>query len=125
MKKMLIISSCIITTAILFTGCYYDKAELVYPQNAVCDTVNMSYSADVVPILNANCYTCHGGAASASGGRKFDSHPLLLNFVNSGKLKLAVNHLPGAVPMPYNQPKLPDCTVKKITAWINQGAKNN
>lgn len=125
MKKKLLILFLFSTTVLLFAGCYYDKAELVYPQPATCDTVNMSYSADIVPILTANCYVCHGGTASGSGGRKFDSHAALLNYVNSGKLKLAVNHLPGATPMPFNQPKLPQCTVDKITAWINQGAKNN
>lgn len=108
-----------------FSGCYYDKAELVYPAPPVCDTANMSYSTDIVPILSTNCYVCHGGAATGSGGRKFDSHALLMNFVVSGKLEKAVTHSPGATPMPYNQPRLPKCTVDKIVAWIHQGALNN
>jgi hypothetical protein len=122
MKKVIIVSVTLIVAAV-YSGCYYDKAELVYP--AGCDTVNMKYSANIVPILSANCYVCHGGAASGSGGRKFDDHALLLNYVNSGKLVKAVSHLPGATPMPYNQPMLPQCSIDKIVAWVNRGAPNN
>jgi hypothetical protein len=125
MKKKLLIVSIIAAASALFAGCYYDKAELVYPPQTTCDTVNMSYSADIVPILGTNCYVCHGGTASGSAGRKFDTHPLLLSYANSGLLEKAVTHSPGATPMPYNLPKLPACTINKIVAWIHQGAKNN
>lgn len=125
MSKTLLVFLIIAAGALFTSGCYYDKAELVYPAQPVCDTANMSYSANIVPILTANCYVCHGGTASGSGGRKFDSHALLMNYVASGKLEKAVTHSAGATPMPYNQPKMPSCTVNKIVAWIHQGAKNN
>ena len=127
MKKKLVTFSLIAAiTASVFSGCHYDKAELVYPQAANCDATNASYSMDVLPILTANCYTCHSGTASASGGRKFDDYTLLKNnFVNTGKLVLAVTHSPGATPMPFNQPKMADCNINKIIAWVNRGAPNN
>ena len=34
------------------------------PGGGDCDTVNMKYAANVVPILSANCYSCHGTAQS-------------------------------------------------------------
>lgn len=123
MKKLITLSVLLIVIAACYSGCYYDKADLVYP--AGCDTVNMKYTADVVPILASNCYVCHGGTASGSGGRKFDTHPLLLNYVNSGKLMKAITHSPGAVPMPYQMPKMPDCSINKIKAWVDRGALNN
>ena len=45
---------------------------------STCDTVNMKYTTDVVPILQANCYSCHGeGNTAGSGGRlskRFSHH---------------------------------------------------
>ena len=76
MKKNLIIIASIILSAAFINGCYYDKAEQVYPQPTVCDTVNMRYSTDIVGILAANCYSSHSGTATASGGRKFDQYDL-------------------------------------------------
>jgi hypothetical protein len=125
MKRVLILFSVLIVVVVTYSGCYYDKADLVYPQSPVCDTVNMKYTADIVPILIANCYVCHSGTASGSGGRKFDSYALLKNYVNSGDLVKAVTHTGGVTPMPYNMPKLPECTVNKIIDWVNRGALNN
>jgi len=126
MKKKLIILSAIICAAAIFGGCYYDKAEQVYPQSTVCDTANIRYSTDIVGILSANCYACHSGTASASGGRKFDQYDLLKNnYVNTGALVKAITHAPGVVPMPYNMPKLQQCSIDKIVAWVNKGAPNN
>lgn len=125
MKKTFTFILLTVIIGFAYSGCIYDKAELVYPQPPVCDTVNMKYSTDIVPILTANCYVCHGGTASNSGGRKFDSHALLMNYVNNGKLVLAVSHLPGATPMPFQLPKLPECTINKIKAWVDRGAPNN
>jgi len=125
MKKAVTLFSVLIIIVIAYTGCYYDKSELVYPQSPVCDTVNMKYSADIVPILTANCYICHGGTASGSSGRKFDTHALLLSYVNSGDLVKAITHTGGVTPMPFNMPKLPECTINKIVAWVKRGAPNN
>jgi hypothetical protein len=125
MKKKLIILSAFIITTIAFMGCYYDKAELVYPPATSCDTTAVKYSTDIVGILSANCYACHSGTASASGGRKLDSHANLLTFVNSGELAKAITHTGGVTPMPYNQPKMQECSINKILGWINDGAPNN
>ncbi len=125
MKKKLVVLSVIITTGLLLAGCYYDKAELVYPPQTNCDTANVKYSLDIVGILSANCYACHSGTASASGGRKLDTYATLITFVNSGQLAKAITHSPGATPMPYNQPKMQACNINKILAWISKGAPNN
>ena len=125
MKKKLVVLSAFVIAVTAFMGCYYDKAELVYPPVIVCDTTNIKYSTDVVGILSANCYACHSGAATASGGRKLDTHANLMNFVISGQLAKAITHSPGATPMPYNQPKMQACNIKKILGWINDGAPNN
>ena len=41
---------------------------------------------------------------------------------NTSLLLGAINHQSGFTEMPENAAKLSDCTVEKITAWINDGA---
>jgi len=125
MKKTCILVAITLVIGLAYSGCVYNKADLVYPQPPVCDTVNMRYSTDIIPILTANCYVCHGGTATNSGGRKFDTHALLLNYVNSGQLMKAITHSPGATPMPYQLPKIPPYTINKIKGWVDRGAPNN
>lgn len=91
------------------------------PQN--CDTSTMSYSADIVPILS-NCLGCHSDAVQ-QGGVNLSTYNQAAAYANNGTLFGAVNHEPGFVPMPQGQPKLPECNILKIRAWIDQGAQNN
>jgi len=109
----------------LFSGCYYDKADLVYPASSVCDTTSVSYSKTVLPVLSANCYVCHSGTASAGSGIKLDSYANLSVYVaNSQFLNSIIQS--GKVPgMPLNAAKLSTCEISQINAWINTGAPNN
>ena len=52
----------------LFSACYYDKAQLVYPAVTACDTASVKFSTTLIPILNASCNSCHGGNAAAGAG---------------------------------------------------------
>jgi uncharacterized membrane protein len=91
-----------------------------------CDTADMKYAADVVPILQAHCYACHGSNSNAgSGGILLDSYNDLKTYADNGYLKGNITHATGYIGMPYGQPKLDDCTINKIVDWINQGAQNN
>jgi hypothetical protein len=105
----------------LLTSCYYDSEEDLY---TVCDTTNVTFSGTVHPILEANCSSCHN-ASVAEAGIITETHNDLILHVNSGIFWKAINHEPGATPMPYNQPKMQQCDLLKIKAWINQGAPNN
>jgi hypothetical protein len=92
----------------------------------VCDTVNMKYAADIVPILQQYCYTCHGnGSTGGSGGINLDGYANLKAWVDNGFLVGNVSHAPGFIGMPYGQPKLDTCTINKIISWVTNGAQNN
>ena len=119
--RILIVAALAFSLAL--TGCYYDKAEMVYPQG--CDTTNMRYSTDIVGILAANCYACHAGSASAGGGNMLEGYSNLINYVSNGKLVKAITHAPGVSAMPKNMPKMSECNINKIIAWVNSGAPNN
>lgn len=91
-----------------------------------CDTTAVKYSTDIVNILSNNCYSCHGaGSTAGSGGIDLSTYSNLKVHADAGHLVGVVTHAPGFTPMPYGKPKLDDCSVNKIVAWVNQGAQNN
>lgn len=91
-----------------------------------CDTTNRKYAADVVPILKANCYACHGSATnSGSGGIVLENFTTFQNYAKDGTLIGVLSHAAGFTPMPYNLPKLSDCNINIIRSWVNNGAQNN
>jgi cytochrome c553 len=89
-----------------------------------CDTVNMKYTANVLPIMQANCYSCHGNG-QVEGGVSLDSYTKLKQRVNSKSLMAVITHASGYPAMPYGLPKLSDCDINKIKNWIDRGALNN
>ena len=109
--------------AIVFTSCYYDVAEVLYPPTN-CATDNMSYASDITPILQTNCYVCHSEAAN-NGNVTLEGYANVMQYVNSGQLMGAIKHQSGFTAMPQNSTPLSDCTISKIEQWIVQGAQNN
>jgi mono/diheme cytochrome c family protein len=109
------------------TGCYYDHANLVYPQQSAsaCITTNITYSVTVTGVLTTNCYSCHSGNASAGGGIKLDTYSSLKAYVTNGQLINSINHTGGIPAMPLNAAQLSLCDINKIQAWINNGSPNN
>jgi hypothetical protein len=89
-----------------------------------CDTIAVSYMTDIVPILQNNCYGCHGSVAP-SGNIMLNSFTGVSTVAENGRLVGAVTHSTGYESMPQNQDKLPDCDIANIVGWVNQGAKNN
>ena len=91
-----------------------------------CDTANMQYTAHIVPILQANCYSCHGTTSnSGSNGIILEGYDNILPRAQNGKLLGAITHSVGFTPMPQDGPKLSDCNINKFRSWINNGMKNN
>jgi mono/diheme cytochrome c family protein len=118
----------IITAGLLLVGmnsCFYDKADLIYPQPATCDTAAVTYSGTVAAILNSNCNGCHGGAAAAGAGIKLDTYAAVSTYVTNGRLLNSMLHNGQASPMPKGGSKLDACTINKVSSWITKGAPNN
>jgi hypothetical protein len=94
--------------------------------NVTCDTTSVSYANGVVPILQNNCYECHGqGRTGGSGGVLLEGYTNLKVYADNGYLAGNISHAAGFNAMPYGRPKLPDCEVNTVVAWVHQGAKNN
>lgn len=104
-------------------SCYYDKAELLYPDTA-CDTSAVKFSTSVLPVLSSNCISCHGGA-TPSAGISLDSYAGVKIQADNGRLWGAISHAPNYSPMPKNSNQLNICSQQKIRIWIDAGAPNN
>jgi|MLJW01.1.fsa_nt_gi mono/diheme cytochrome c family protein len=106
------------------SGCYYDHADLVYPQTA-CNLTGVTYSVSVKAILNSNCYSCHSGNAAAGGGIALDNYNAVKVYVTNGQLMNSINHTGGIPGMPLSGSQLGSCEIQTIQAWINSGTPNN
>ena len=120
---LLILIPIILVALMLSSGCYYDNEEELYPTDT-CNTSDMSYSADVLPILEDNCYSCHNQAGN-QGGITLEGYSNLKTYVDNGKLLGAIKHEDGFSAMPQGEPQLAECQIAKIEAWIDQGASDN
>lgn len=118
--------SSVLAGFVLLAGCYYDVEEELYPTNT-CHTENMSYQHDIVPILAMNCNSCHStvSAPFQGGGIVLDTYLGVKSRVDAGRLLGALRHDAGFSFMPQGQPRLPNCSIDKIAAWIEDGAPNN
>jgi hypothetical protein len=94
-----------------------------------CDTTgNISYSTQLLPILQGNCIGCHNstttnGNVNLSG---YDNVKAIATNIRNGHplLSAVVRKLPGFVGMPQTF-SLDECSIRKIELWIAQGTLNN
>jgi hypothetical protein len=128
MKRAFYLGSiiCMIT---FLQSCYYDKADLLYPNSgangSVCDTAGViSYSQKIVPILQPNCYSCHN-TSLPSGGIAMSTYATDKAIAVNGKLYGSINHAAGYIAMPQSAPKLSTCQLATIKKWVDAGSPNN
>lgn len=122
MKKLVFITIALFFCfSLLLTSCTYNSEEELYPG---CDTIGVSYSNDLVPILQANCYVCHSESEHL-GGVTVEGYAYLSMLASHDSLFGPINHSPGYIPMPESAPKLSDCDIAKFKSWIDNGYPNN
>jgi len=106
-------------------GCYYDVREELYGPAVDCDTtVAVSFSADLVPLLEFNCNSavCHGGGTSPD----LTTHAGVAQSSTEGSLLERIRKLPGDPGlMPKNGTPLPECDLRLFERWVADGAPNN
>ena len=109
----------IIILAIFFLGsCSKDKvgSNIPYPDVTCSDSV--SFSNDVLPIIQNNCTGCHDN----SNGYTLTNHANI-----SENYSAIVGSMQGIgfQLMPQGGPALPDSIIHIIQCWANQGFQNN
>ena len=132
-KNILLAIVAFITMGIVVISCSKKSEDVMTPNppasgggDPTCDTTNSKYTTDVVPILQANCYSCHGSATnSGSGGIVLEDFDVISGFAANGTLIGVITHAAGFNPMPRGGAKLSDCDINTIRSWINNGIQNN
>ncbi len=89
-----------------------------------CDTLNVSFSSDVFPIIQNNCQSCHN-STSASGSVSLSNYSEIQSKASDGFLLGVIEHQTGYKPMPPTGIKLSDCDIQIIKNWIQSGTLNN
>jgi hypothetical protein len=128
MKRTLIIFLTVFSFVVLYSCSKSNDTELSQSSgrdSSACDTTNMSFTADIKPILQANCYACHSNSNFAISSTKLEDYGDLIHHVHDGDILGSISHAPGFVEMPQGAPKLSDCNINKIKAWIDRGALDN
>lgn len=121
-KYTILLLVCIVA---VFSGCYYDVDEQLYPPSGNCDTTGVTYSGTVASLLQGNgCTGCHSGSAP-SGNISLSAYAGVQAMAQSGRLYGAISHAAGYAPMPQGGNKMNACAINKIKAWIDAGAPNN
>ena len=95
-------------------------------------TASVDFARDIRPILEANCFECHG-AKKARGRLRLDLKAAALKGGNTGPALIAhdsdeslmvrrVLGLDGEDRMPLDEDPLPESQIAMLRAWIDQGA---
>ena len=112
-------------TLFIISSCTYYNEEELFP-NEVCDTSNITYTIDILPIFEQNCYSCHSSSAPVIYGNfNLEDFSNIQREIDNGNLLRNIKHDPAGIPMPKGGTKLSDCNINKIENWINQGIPNN
>ena len=112
---------CILLIFSTLQACKYDNEAELYPNPPVCDTIQMTYSTDILPILQTHCYGCHSVGSNISG-HPFDDYNIIKNYALIGKLVARTNDTLKPMPQPQAGGLLDECLRLKIKAWANRGA---
>jgi len=106
-------------------ACSWESQDEFYPPPELCDTLEVSFSEDVQPMLSQHCWACHSDANAPSfgNGMALESHadvaqriPLIVS---------VINHEDGVPQMPRGSAKLDTCSIATFEAWMNQGSMDN
>ena len=105
---------------LMFTGCYYDKDELLNPpSNVDCNAISAKY-ADVAPIISQKCAGagCHD-AATAAGGTILENYDQVKSRSSRINQRVIVEKT-----MPPGMALTPS-EIAIIRCWISSGMPNN
>ena len=120
------------TLGLSLSACSYKNGYDATPCNM---PAVVSYKADVLPILQQNCYRCHNAANyqiltkntfNMEVFAKVQYYASPANGINGTSFLVGnIRHDSGFVPMPYDGGKLNDCQIAIIKAWVDAGALDN
>ena len=103
----------------LLLACKHDP-EIAQP--IPCET-SFRFSADILPIIETNCKSCHSGS-DPDAGLLLVTHSDIQTAVREEELWERINDSEDPMPpSPFNE--LSDCNKKQIQSWIEADMPNN
>jgi hypothetical protein len=112
-----------ILALVLLSSCYYDKENELYGS---CNTSNVTYSQTITRLLgNYACLNCHSAPTNNGAPFSLANYADVKAQVDANRLFGAINHDNGFAQMPQGLPKMSQCDINKVKAWIDAGAPNN
>ncbi|MCC6373171.1 MAG: hypothetical protein IT236_19360 [Bacteroidia bacterium] len=88
----------------------------------VCDTIGVTYSGRIQPLLDSWCVGCHN-ANNSGGGYNLSNYQGAKSAVP--RLIGCLKGLNGFSPMPQNSSPLNSCDIIAVQKWIDAGSPNN
>lgn len=106
---------------------------------AACGQKELSFKADVQPILKQYCVECHaaGGQGAEKSGLMLTSYDSLMkgtkfgaiikpgDSLTSAMIMLVEGRADASIKMPHGKASLPSEKIDLLKRWVEQGAKNN
>ena len=89
-----------------------------------CDTLNVTFSGTIEPLINQKCLGCHSAATSSNKGVTLRNYMEVKSWVDDGALLGSILGNSNYSKMPQGG-ELPSCEVEQLIKWINEGAPNN
>jgi len=115
----------VLSSTLIISGCYYDE---VVEEIILEDTI-VSFSAEIQPIFNTNCTSCHPLIVAAPNLTEDKSYDAILmgNYIVSKDLEASIlyQRLLGQPTIMPPSGSLPKNKIELIKRWIEQGALNN
>lgn len=132
MKKSIITSIIGATTIAAFSltscGGVEEKMEEVAEVSApACASTELSYKKDILPIFEANCFSCHNEEVYArkADGNLMVGYSDIKKYLDEGLIIGNIERTQGFIGMPYKKEKIDSCDIEKIKAWAAAGALEN
>jgi hypothetical protein len=106
---------------------------------AACGQKEISFKADVQPILKQYCLECHaaGGQGQEKSGLLMSTYESLMkgtrfgavvkpgDSLTSAMIMLVEGRADSSIKMPHDKAPLPKEKIDLLKKWVEQGAKNN
>jgi hypothetical protein len=92
--------------------------------SCICDTVNITFTNVISPIISNSCKGCHSGS-TPSGGITLILYNDIKAQIDNGKLWTSINLNTGQPKAMPPGGKLSNCKISQIRIWKDAGAPNN
>lgn len=108
----------------VLSGCRYDTESDLYGDVVPCDSSLVSYTNDLVPLLEMYCFECHTGP-TPSGDRDFSTYEDLAGVAETNVLLDRISRDENDPEVMPSTGPMTSCEVDRFRSWIEAGYPNN